>query len=324
MAGVHQRGSESGARRSNPLWLVDALGVLGLGALVWALTFAASGPYAEFQPIAREFGLALTTLALGVRAVDLMARRRHSRDSARRELLRRLSLLDEALMDLRRTAGRETARRFEERRRDYEAALPLTNRWMDRADVELAERCAAFCRRMGSTLVETVATRNDVANFAYALRRDIERAAERGYLEYPDADNLLALMQDGLSVLDEALYAEFNADHFGRLSGAHRAFIREIERYYSDAADRIEREGAVLFERLLAQVSRKIEIADMLHDWEDDRARLEARLAGLSEPPARPRPPRQARLVERFVMTPRLGPPAREAPLPRRLPAAND
>ncbi|HYE42380.1 MAG TPA: hypothetical protein VEA15_03215, partial [Caulobacteraceae bacterium] len=111
-----------GRPASDRLWLLDAAGVLAALGFA-ALLFSPPLPAGIESLVLRELCLAVIVLAAGVRIVDLRARRRARRTEARRELLRRASVLDDALMDFRRSLSREAARRFVERRTQFEAAL---------------------------------------------------------------------------------------------------------------------------------------------------------------------------------------------------------
>ena len=101
--------------------------------------------------------------------------------------------------------------------------------------------------------------------------------------------------------------------------------MREIERYRSTTADRVERQGASLFELLDNHVRKRIEVIDLLADWEQTCRRLELRLAGL-----KPEPPRLVaatdvpRLADRFAVLPGRAAMTDDEPQRLRLPAAND
>ena len=82
---------------------------------------------------------------------------------------------------------------------------------------------------MAKSLTDTIHRRADVNTAIERLRREIERAARRGDLDQHDADDMIDIIADAVSVLDEAIYAELNADHFGRLSADQRHFARELD-----------------------------------------------------------------------------------------------
>jgi hypothetical protein len=330
MAGIREPGTVTTAgapRRSvfNPVWLMDAAGICGLIAFVVPLVFAVPKDLALLATVVNETALLLIGCALVVRVLDAILKRRDRRNDARRELMRRLSQVNDALLDLRKSLSRDHARSFLDRRGAFAAGVELAQPWLSTEETKLVQACDGFCDRMTAALGETVHRRVGVASLAERVRRDIERAARQGDLDRHDADNLANLVDDAMGVLDEAIYPEWNADHFGRLGADGRAFAREIERYKGAAAERIEHHGGDLFEVLGAQVNRKIEIVDMLRDWDDGFQRLEMRVAGLKPPPvvvAEPRP--EPRLADRFVALPGRIASVDSENLRARLPAAND
>jgi hypothetical protein len=312
----------------NPLWLVDLLGLAGLGAFAWTVASPETTPWTAYAAPVRELFLLLVGCALVVRVLAAVLKRRDRRGDARRELLRRLSGLNETMRDLRTSLSRDRARAFLDRRGEYEAGIRLAGRWLTTEEIRLAEGCAGFCDHVASGLSEAVGRRTDFTGAANRLVRTIERAAADDDLDPDDADNLIGLVRDGMGVMDMALYAEWNADHYGRLSADRRAFAREIGRYASDAADRIERTGLELFDHLIGHVNRKVEVVDMILEWDEGFRKLEARLAGL-KPSAqvvsleRARAARP-RVADRFIVAP-ASDGSRQGSKPRlRLPAAND
>ena len=311
----------------NPIWLMDLAGVAGAGALVWAVGFSKGTDFAAYAPLAREAGLLLLGCAIVVRVVDAIVRRRDRRNEARRELLRRLSAVNHALLDLRGSLSREHARAFLDRRRDLTTGVHAAKRWLTAEETRQFDVCDGFCERMAAVLGDAGRQRAAVSGSSERLRREIERAARRGDLDRHDADNLANLIDDAVAVIDDAIYAEWNADHFGRLNADHRSFVREVERYRSTTADRVERQGATLFDLLDGHVRKRIEVIDLLADWEQTCRRLELRLAGLKPPPPTlvasneaPRP----RLADRFAVMPQHADADDDEPQRLRLPAAND
>ena len=311
----------------NPIWLMDAAGLLGVGAVVWAVGFSAGTELSAYAPLVREAGLLLAGCALVVRVVDAIVSRRDRRNEARRELLRRLSAVNHALLDLRGSLSREHARAFLDRRRELGAGVQAATRWLSAEETRQFDACDSFCDRMAGVLSDAGRQRGAVSGSSDRLRREIERAARRGDLDRHDADNLANLIDDAVAVIDEAIYAEWNADHFGRLNADHRAFTREVERYRSTTADRVERQGGTLFDLLDIHVRKRIEVIDLLADWDQTCRRLELRLAGLKPPAptlvASNAPPR-LRLADRFAVMPQRADVDDNEPQRLRLPAAND
>jgi hypothetical protein len=307
---------------------MDVLGVAGIAAYLWATNFSAGSVAEPFAPNVREAGLLLVGCALVVRVTDAVLRLRDQRNEARRELLRRLAAVDHALMDLRGSLSREHARAFLDRRRELTHGASAAARWLTPEETRQLQTCDGFCDQTGATLGDAARQRAAISGSAERMRREIERAARRGDLDRHDADNLASLIDDAVSVIDEALYAEWNADHFGRLAADQRAFTREIERYRSTTGDRIEKQSVTLFQLLDAHMRKRIELIDALRDWEESRRRLEFRLAGLKpEPPrlvASTATPARERLAARFAVLPgRRDLDDEDAPRAR-LPAAND
>jgi hypothetical protein len=261
----------------DPLWLVDA--AAGVGALLfvagWLL--AANPPFG----LLRELGLLLIGCWVVVRTLEVILRHRDGRDEQRRELLRRLAVLNDALLELRKSLSRDNIRRFHDRREAYGAGLKLARPSLSPEEAELAKSCRAFCDRVEGSLTHTIHNRAELNTAVERLRREIERAARRGDLDQHDADDLIDIIADAVSVLDEALYAEWNADHVGRLTADQRHFARELDRYKSAAAGEIERRGRDLFGQLFGHVRQKVEVVDLLHEWAELYRKLETRLAGL-------------------------------------------
>jgi hypothetical protein len=303
----------------NPVWVVDALGLIGLGGFGWAVSAAPdiwAGP-------AREAGLLLAGCAVVVRALDAVVRRRDRRGEARRELLRRLAALDEALRDLRIALSRDAARRFFDRRAEFAAALPAAQAWLSREEARLVTAGDAFCEDLADWLDGTVVARAGITALADRLRREIDRAAARGDLDPDEAESLADFVRDAVAVMDEAVYAEWNIDHLGRLTANRRHFGRIVERWSEPAVAEIERHGEALFEALTEHVGRKIELVDRLVAWDLGFRRLEGRLAGLKTRRPAPRPAAApARLADRFVAGPVAGAPVNDEIPPVRLPAA--
>lgn len=313
----------------NPLWLVDFAGVVGAGAFVWMALSPERAPWpAAFEAPARELSLLMVGCAIVARVLAVFLKQRDRRGEVRRDLQRRLTGLNDALLDLRNSLSRERARTFLDRRLSFAAGLKSASPWLNAEELKLAEDCVAFGERMSAGLAEAVGRRTDFTGAANRLRRTIERAVADGDLHPDDADNLQSLVRDGMGVMDIALYAEWNADHYGRLGADRRAFAREIGRYASEAADRIERHGLDLFDQLIGHVRHKVEVVDQILEWDEGFRRLEARLAGLRPPAdvvsldkvraARPR------LADRFEVAAAPQPGALPERPRARLPAAND
>ncbi len=312
----------------NPLWIVDGLAVLGAGAYGWAVSGAADPSLSVLLAPARELGLLAIASAIVVNGLAWTLRHRDGRNDARRELMRRLAGLNDALLDLRKSLSRDHTRRFLERRTEFAVGGRLAARWLGAEELRLTHEGEDFCAGMTQALADIVHRRAEAVALADRLRRELDRAARRAELELHDADNLIHLVEDSVRVMDEGLYAEWNADHFGRLGANRSAFAREIARYKSTLADRIELHGLELFDRLVGHVERKVETLDLIARWEQTYRRLENRLAGMKSAPvlavSNPLAPTRPRLSERFS-TP-LPDEAIDTDFPRarRLPAAND
>lgn len=261
----------------NPLWLVDAAAGAGL------LLFIAGWALAAYPALGllREVGLLFIGCWVVVRALEVVLRHRDGRDEQRRELLRRLAVLNDALLELRKSLSRDNTRRFLDRRAEYAAGLKLAKPALSEEEEKLAKSCGEFCDRMSKSLADSVHRRADVNASVERLRREIDRAARRGDLDQHDADDMIDLIADAVTVLDEAIYAEWNADHFGRLTADQRHFARELDRYKSSAAGEIERRGRDLFDQLFVHVRQKVEVVDLILEWDEVYRKLETRLAGL-------------------------------------------
>jgi len=311
--------------RFNPLWLLDFAGLAAAGLFTLLLVGPAWLPHLFHTAVVSQTCLTIVGVALTVRLVDLRSRRRAARLGNRRELLRRLGALDEALMDLRRSLSREAARRFVERRDDFSAGLETTLPYLDAEDVRLARAGLGFCATLTAGLADVIPRRAAIVSTGYRIGQEIDRAARRGEMDPEGAQLLHALVDDALAVLDEALFAEWNADHFGRLGAVQRHFGRLIERRGGETARGIDRDAAVLFQTLIAHVRDKIEVVDALRGWEDVRRPLEFALSDVKPRPRRnvaPLPPRPS-VASRFAVAPVAGAQG-EAEPPARLPAAND
>jgi hypothetical protein len=304
------------------------LGLAGLLAFAWSVVGAPGSP--EYATAAREGGLALVGVALVTRALAAVVRQRDRRSQARRDLALRLAGVNQALFELRRSLSRDNARAFLDARAELTAGLRLAAHRLNAEETRLADALDGCCERLGQSLGATVNRRLGVTTLADRLSREIERADRRGDLDHHDADNLLDLIDDATAVMDEAIYPDWNADHFGRLAADGRAFAREIERYSAPVADQIERHGQELFGLLVEHVNKKVEVVDLILDWEEAYRKLELRLAGvnpdkvLTFPSRQARPAPRPRLVERFRGAPRAEPLDDAEHAPIRLPAAND
>ena len=269
----------------DPLWLLDAAGLVAAG--VFAVTGFAEIPlpWANYAAPVRELSLAFAGVALLTRALALTLRRRDRRLQARHELLRRAAALNEALQSLRGALNRERVRDFKVRLSDLEAGERLAVRWLSTPDRVELDACRRVCDLLLAEVDQTIEHRLEFMGHANRLQRALARASGEGALSPEAADTLLSLVRDGLAVLDVGLWADLNADHFGRLSADRRAFRHEISRWSSYTADRLERQGLELFDRMIEHVKRKVAFADRLAQWEPAFRRLEARLCGLK--PAR-------------------------------------
>jgi hypothetical protein len=315
----------------NPVWLVDVAGFAGLAAFAWSVGWAEGSSWAAYETAAREAGLILFGCALVVRALGWTLHLRDGRGQARRELARRLIGVNEALFELRRSLSRDNTRAFLDRRSEFVAGAKLAARWLNEEETRLAKVLTEFCDRLGQALGSTVHRRLGVTGLADRLSREIDRAARRGDLDHNDADNLLNLIDDAVAVMDEAIYADWNADHFGRLSADSRAFAREIERYSAPIADQIERHGQELFGLLIEHVNRKVEVVDLILDWDEEYRKLELRLAGVNPGKVLSMTGRKARaaaprpkLADRFAGAPPSEAPSESDHARLRQSAAND
>jgi hypothetical protein len=285
----------------NPIWGVDALGVLGLCAFGWGLYALNAPEFSVFDGPVREAGLVLFGAAVVVRALDVLVRRRDRRGQARRELLRRLSALDEAVKDLRVSLSRDAARRFIDRRNDVVAAVPAAARWLGKEEARLVAVCQTFCDDLAGWLSGVVAARIAISTLGDRLRREIDRAAAHSDLDPDEAESLTAFVGDAVAVIDEAVYAEWNIDHLGRLSADRRHFERVVQRWSAPSIIEIERHGEILFDGLAEHVGRKVEVVDRIVAWDRSFRRLEARLGGLKRAEIVPLPLAEPRLADRFL-----------------------
>ncbi len=323
---VKDAGAKAGSLRFNPLWLLDAAGIAGAVSFVFlAVAPPALPPFLDAL-LLREGALAVAVLAAAVRLVDLRNRRARARAAARSELLRRLTALDDALMDLRRSLSHETSRRFVERRVGFAAGLDRIRRSLGETEAGLAEAAVEICKTLAEELTRAIPRRAAIASVAYRLRQEADRAVRRGEISPMVARELSSLIEDGLAVMDAALFAESNADHFGRLGAVQRSFARQLEPWDGEIVRQIDRQAADLFAELNRHVRDKVDVADTLTAWEGVREPLEFALAGADAvrprrmPPVQPRP----RLSRRFDTAPAPGDRGDAPALPLRLPAAND
>jgi hypothetical protein len=310
----------------NPIWGADALGLVGLCGFGWGLYVSGAAEFTTFAAPAREAGLVLFGSAVVVRALDVLVRRRDRRAEARGELLRRLAGLDDAVKNLRISLSRDAARRFLDRRADLAAAATAAAPWLRREERALVEACEAFCADLAGWLGGIVTMRVGITTLADRLRREIDCAAARGDLGPDEAEGLAEFVRDAVAVMDEAIYAEWNADHLGRLSADRRHFERVAQRWGSAPIADIQRHGEALFDGLNEHVGRKVEVVDRIVVWDRSFRRLETRLAGVKpRKPAAPRPP-EPRLADRFLASPVAGaaPYAETGPAVRLPAAAND
>lgn len=305
--------------RFDPLWLLDAAGVLGFAGFAWLALRPALPPPLD-PGVVRDLALAIAILALGVRILDLRARARARIRERRGEALRRLVALDDALMDLRRSLSREAARRFVERRAGFQEVVSGAGRWLSPRETGQAADVLAFCGRLTEELADAIRRRAAIASLAYRLRQEISRAGRLGEAPRETVDELCALVEDACAVMDEALYAEWNADHFGRLAAVQRCFARVIERCEGEVVRNVDEQAARLFEQLNGHLREKVRMVEALQAWDRTCRDLETALGGLGVRQHRPAAPAQ-RVAERFALAPAAGPRPVE---PVRLPAAND
>ena len=307
--------------RFNPLWLLDLAGLAGT-VLFAVLALAPQAlPALSSLPFAGELALAAAAVALTVRMVDAANRVRASRAAARTELHRRLAALDEALGDLRRSLARETARTYLDRRDAFAAGLEAVAPRLSSAALVLGEHALTLCERMTEGLADSIPRRAAIVSAAYRLGDEIGRAGRRGELDPYAAGDLRALIEDALGVMDEALYAEWNADHFGRLGAVQRHFARRIERREGETVRAIDREAAGLFDALVGHVRDKVALVEALAEWKAIHQQLGFALSGV-RPPSRSAPS-QGSTASRFALAPTAGE-RRPQAAPRLSPAAND
>lgn len=307
--------------RADPLWLLDFAGLAGAGLFAWTVAGVGGLPALLAYPFVRELALAAAAIALIVRLLDLAARRRSARSAAQAEVARRLDLLDDALLDLRRSLSREPARRFMDCHGAFEGALNASHGRLNAAAARLAPECLAACGPIAEDLTRTVPHRAEIASRAYRLTQEIGRAGRRGELDPYAAGDLNALIEDALGVMDEALYAEWNADHFGRLGAVQRHFARRVERREGDVVRRIDAEAAGLFDLLNTHVREKVALLDRLAAWGRIRDDLRFALGGVRRKAPEPLLPQP--VAARFAVAPRAGR-SQAAQRPLHLPAAND
>lgn len=315
------------AFRFDPLWLADAAGLAALASLGWALTGAPGGVTlagVDTAALAREAApLALTAWA-AVRGTAFAVSARLRRGAVRADLYGRLRDLDTALSDLRRSLSRDSARAFFDRNEAFAAAVPPAAGRLGGRERRLARECASIANGLAGRLRRVVAQRHGLEALAERIRREAARAERFGELDGDEVMGLLDAMEDALAVLDEALYADLNADHFGRIEADSRAFLSLVERVRVPSAARIEEKGLDLFDALKAQVAAKIEVAEAVEDWKRVCRPLEGRLAAADAPTVRPAPAAVSpRLMERFERLAPAAEPRRSAQIIR-LPAAND
>lgn len=312
---------EGGGLRLNPLWLLDLAALGAAAAFAWIAAGPRPLPELLAFPLAGELALGIVAVAVVARTLDLRARRRAAEAAARSELARRLETLDEALMDLRRSLSREAARRFLERKDAFASGLEAFRARLEAPTERLARQGLDLCEGLTAGLALTIPRRAAITSAAYRLSQEIARAGRRGELDPYAAGDLTALIEDALGVMDEALYAEWNADHFGRLGAVQRHFSRRVERRDGEVVRRIDGEAATLFDALVGHVRDKVALVEVLANWERVRFALAFALSGVRAPP-RPAPERPS-VAARFAVSPIAGARTVEA-LPRRLPAAND
>lgn len=307
------------AFRFDPLWLADALGAAGLGALVWALSGGPGAP--EFASIAREAGPLALAIWIGGRLTVAAVSGRLKRGAARADIHARLIALDGALADLRRSVTRDSALEFLERADRFAAAFAAGRTGLNGKERGFAGACAEAAASLADTVRDALGDRHGVEALAERIRRDVLRAERFGDFDTGEAEALLDAMDDAVALLDQALYVEHTADHFGRLEADRRTFHRRLERLYGAAAARVEERAADLFEALRSQLAVKVAIAEAALEWREAARGLEARLSSAvpslvaAETAPLPRPPRFA-----TVSLPAQRPSAQVI----RLPAAND
>jgi hypothetical protein len=342
-AGKDDKGASKDASKSrkrfkfNPLLVVDIAGALGV--LTFLVSAAVGDTAARVIEPVRDLSLLLIGCAVVVRGLEFVMRHRDGREGGRREVLRRLSLLDAALRNLFKSLSRDNAHDVRERRRELSEALALAKDLLSEEEGELAKACLAFCDRLEKDLATTVRDRNAITASVEQLKRDIERATRRGDIDPQDADHMLSTIGDSVRLLDDAMFPEWNADHYGQLTANARHFARELDNYKSSASGVIDELGARFFNQLRDHVDSKVAVMDLLAEWGETYKKLEALIAGL--PPPEPKDPKEKkaekkktpRPSERFpTLVPPPGGPGGGVyhdenygrRLIRRMPAAND
>lgn len=307
--------------RFDPAWLLDAVGAAGAGALAWALTGAPGAP--EFAAVAREAAPLAVAAWIGGRLTVAAVSGRLKRGAARADLYRRLVALDAALAELRRTVSRDTAVAFLDRADAYVSGLTQAKARLSGKERAAARACAEAAVSIAVTVRESLGDRHGVEALAHRIRRDVARAERFGDVEAGDAHGLIDAVDDAMELLDESLYAERNADHFGRLEADRRAFVRRLEWLSGGAATRVEERGAELFEALRAQLAVKVAVAETAVRWREDARFLEARLASTTAPSLTAPAPASVPRLPRFDVAAARAPERPSAQIIR-LPAAND
>lgn len=283
--GDGEKTASAGARKGfDPLWMVDTAGALGLIAFVAGLVFATNPAMAPL----REAGLLFVGCWLVVRSLEFILRHRDGREGQRRELLRRVAVLNDSLLELRKSLSRDNTRRFLDRRKEFADGSKLAQGALTPDEIKLVKACGEFTDEMAKSLAATVRGRAEVNAEVDRLNREIERAARRGDLDQHDADDLIDVVKNAVAVLDDAIFAEWNADHFGRLTSEQRHFTRELDRYKSSTAGEIERRGRDLFDNLQRHVRQKVGLVDRIEEWSDMYRKLEIRISGLPVPQPKP------------------------------------
>jgi hypothetical protein len=283
--GKDRSGASKAHKAFNPLWLVDSAGASGFVSFVVGILFASKPSLA----LLRETGLVFMACWLIVRSIDFILRHRDGREGQRRELLRRLALLNDALLELRKSLSRDNTRKFLDRRKEFADGAKLAQGALNDEEAKLVKSVGEFTDDMARELAATVRGRAQVNGETERLRREIERAARRGDLDQHDADDLIDVVNNAVGVLDDAIFAEWNADHFGRLGSELRHFTRELDRYKSATAGEIERRGRELFDDLQGHVRQKVELVDRIEEWSGMHRKLEMRMSGLPIPKPKPK-----------------------------------
>jgi hypothetical protein len=291
-AGKDHKGESKGASKSrkaskfNPLRLVDiAGGVAVFVFLVCAMVAMAVGELAAriVEPF-RDLALLLIGAAVVVRGLEFVMRHRDTREDGRGEVRLRLALLDDSLRNLFKSLSRDNAYEVRERRRKLSEALALTKDLLSPEEDELAKACLAFCDRLEVELTGNVRERDAIQASVDQLRRDIDRATRRGDIDPQDADHMLSTIGDSLRLLDDAMFPDWNADHFGQLTAHARHFARELDHYKSSASGMIDEVGARFFSQMREHVNSKVAVMDLLAEWGETHKKFEALIAGLPKP----------------------------------------